>query len=121
MGFNEVGVIDVQVDEAKRLAILQKEINAKFAGSPKDILVWAKLRDELTYRAAELGFRVELSLDSDVNGNWIPICNIIGRTDKRLERILAEEGPDLERKSYDARRTSAEELESQGVDTGILG
>lgn len=121
MSFRDVKVIDVQVDEAKRLAILQREISEKFAGSPKDILVWARMRDELTYRAAELGFNVELSLETDSEGNWLPICNIVGRTDKKLERILAEEGPDLERKAYDAQRVTSSELERQGVDTSLLG
>lgn len=121
MGFSDVKVIDVQVDEARRLAILQREVSEKFAGSPKDVLVWARLRDELTYRAAELGFKVELSLETDAGGNWLPICNIVGRTDEKLERILAEEGPDIERKAYDAQRVTSDQLEKQGVDTSLLG
>lgn len=115
----ERNVIDVQVEEARALAKLEMELNRKFVGMPKDLRVWSRLRDELTTRAAELGF--EIVLDMDVSGeNWIPICNIVGRTDKRLQRILNEEGPDIERKAWDAKHTTSNALKEEGVNTELL-
>lgn len=113
-------IIDVQVDEARRLAELQVLINEKFAYSPKDIGIWARLRDEVTARAAEIGFIVNLIPEDDGMGNWIPVCEIIGRTDSRLDRILQEEGPDRERKAFDSARVSSDELRLQGVDPELL-
>ena len=112
-------VIDVQVDEAKALAALEIEINRKFVGMPKDIRIWEQLRDELTAKAAELGFVIYLDLRV-VGDNWIPVCSIIGRTDTTLQKYLNEEGPDIERKSWDAKRITSHELQEQGVDTELL-
>lgn len=114
-------VIDVQVDEARRLAALQMDVNRRFAGAPKDISIWSMLCDEVRTRAAEIGFVVEMHVEVDANGNWIPMCDIVGRTDKRLEEVLSKEGPDVERKAFDSKRTSSSELEREGVDTSLLG
>lgn len=112
-------VIDVQVDEARALAKLQYEINSRFEGMPKDIGIFANLRDELTARAAELGFVVYVELKT-IGDNWYPICNIIGRTDTHLQEILNAEGPDIERKAWDAKRVSSSELKEEGVNTDLL-
>ena len=114
-------VIDVQVDEARRLAALQMDVNRRFAGAPKDIMIWSRLCDEVRTRAAEIGFVVEMGMSTDANGNWIPTCDIVGRTDKRLEEVLSKEGPDVERKAFDSKRVSSSELEREGVDTSLLG
>lgn len=114
-------LIDVQVHEARALAALQIDVNRKYAGRCKDLKTWSALKDELVTRAAEIGFVLEVGLETTPDGNWVPVCDIVGRTDKRLERILAEEGPDLERKAWDSARSSSSELESEGVDTSLLG
>lgn len=116
-----VPVIDVQVDEARKLAALQMDVNRRFVGAPKDISIWSRLCDEVRARAAEIGFVVKMGMSVDANGNWIPTCDIVGRTDRRLEEILSKEGPDVERKAFDSRRVSSSELEREGVDTSLLG
>lgn len=113
-------LIDIQVDEARALAQLQIEINRKFMGAPKDLKIWGQLVDEIKTRAAEIGFIVEIHPDLNGGGNWIPVCDIVGRVDKRLERFLQEEGPDIERKAWDAKRVTSKELEDEGVDTDLL-
>lgn len=115
----ETNVIDVQVDEARALAALEMELNRKFVGMPKDLKVWAQLRDELTTKAAELGFKIFLDMKI-VGDNWIPVCNIIGRTDARLQAILNAEGPDIERKSWDSKRTTSAKLREEGINTDLL-
>ena len=118
---SETKIIDVQVDEARALAQLESEINKKFVGAPKDLKVWFRLVDELKAKAAEIGFIVEITPHISPKGNWIPVCDIVGRTDRHLDAILQEQGPDVERKMWDAQRVSAEELEAQGIDTNLLG
>lgn len=113
-------IIDVQVEEARLLAQLQRDINAKFLGAPKDLKIWGRLVDEIKTRAAEIGFVVDVYPKSTEQGAWIPVCDIIGRTDKRLEQFLQEQGPDIEHKSWDAKRVSSSELEDEGVDTNLL-
>ena len=81
-------VIDVQVAEARALAQLQTEINQKFVGAPKDLKVWGRLVDEVKTRAAEIGFVVDIHPKVSPKGNWIPVCDIIGRSDTHLEKIL---------------------------------
>ena len=115
----ESNVIDVQVDEARALAALEMELNRKFVGMPKDIKVWSRLRDELTTRAAELGFKIVLDMKV-VGDNWIPVCNIVGRTDSRLQAILNAEGPDIEHKVWDSKRTTSAKLREEGVNTELL-
>lgn len=112
-------VIDVQVDEARKLAALEMELNRKFVGMPKDLKVWSRLRDEITTRAAELGFVISLDM-VESGGNWLPVCNIIGRTDTRLQAILNEEGPDIEHKAWDSKRVTSAELQEEGVNTELL-
>lgn len=114
-------VIDVQVDEARRLAKLQTEINKKFLGAPKDLKIWGQLVDEVKTRAAEIGFIVQIYPQTSPNGNWIPICEIVGRTDKHLASILEEQGPDIERKAWDSKRVKSAELRKEGVDPELLG
>lgn len=118
---SEAQVIDVQVDEARRLAMLQMEINRKFEGKDKDFGLWMQLKDELRVKAAELGFVVDIELKTDDAGNWFPICNIVGRSDPHLAEILNTEGPDIERKAYDAKRTSSAELIEEGIDINLIG
>lgn len=115
----DANVIDVQVDEARKLAALEAELNRKFVGMPKDLKVWARLRDELTTRAAELGFVIHLDMKV-VGENWIPVCNIIGRTDAHLQEILNAEGPDIEHKAWDSKRTTSAKLREEGVNTELL-
>lgn len=115
----ETNVIDVQVDEARKLAALEAELNRKFVGMPKDLKVWAQLRDELTTKAAELGFKIYLDMRV-VGDNWIPVCNIIGRTDEHLQAILNAEGPDIEHKVWDSKRTTSAKLREEGVNTELL-
>ena len=117
----ESKLIDVQVHEARALAALQIDVNRRYAGRCKDLKTWSALKDELVTRAAEIGFVLEVGLETTPDGNWVPVCDIVGRTDKRLERILAEEGPDLERKAWDSARSSSSELEAEGIDTSLLG
>lgn len=113
-------VIDVQVEEAKKLAALQIEINRRYAGADKDLKVWMNLRDELIARCAEIGFVVDVSLKSDMNGNWYPECSIVGRVDTHLQEILNAEGPDIERKAWNAKRESSSDLIAQGVNVDLL-
>lgn len=113
-------VIDVQVEEAKKLAALQIEINRRYAGADKDLKVWMNLRDELIARCAEIGFVVDVSLKSDMNGNWYPECSIVGRVDTHLQEILNAEGPDIERKAWNAKRESSLDLIAQGVNVDLL-
>lgn len=114
-------LIDVQVDEARALAALQIAINRKYQGKDKDLKIWAAMRDEIVARAAEIGFVVNVGMETTPSGDWVPVCDIVGRTDKRLERILSEEGPDIERKTWDAKRVDSASLKAEGVDTSLLG
>lgn len=116
----KVDVIDVQVEEAKKLAALQIEINRRYAGADKDLKVWMNLRDELIARCAEIGFVVDVSLKNDMNGNWYPECSIVGRVDTHLQEILNAEGPDIERKAWNAKRESSSDLIAQGVNVDLL-
>lgn len=113
-------VIDVQVEEAKKLAALQIEINRRYAGADKDLKVWMNLRDELIARCAEIGFVVDVSLKNDMNGNWYPECSIVGRVDTHLQEILNAEGPDIERKAWNAKRESSSDLIAQCVNVDLL-
>lgn len=106
-------VIDVQVDEARKLAKIQHEANMRYMGKPADLRNIIAMRDEIRTKCDEIGFVVEF----DKNGQP---C-IVGRTDKRLERILQEQGPDIEHKTWDSKRTSSDELRKEGVDPTLLG
>ena len=106
-------IIDVQVDEARKLAAIQHSVNARYVGKPADLRYIMAMRDEIRTRCAEAGFVVEFDSDGQP-------C-IVGRTDKRLERTLAEQGPDIERKAWDSRKVSSSELSDEGVDPTLLG
>lgn len=106
-------IIDVQVDEARRLAQIQHEVNMRYVGKPADLRYILAMRDELRTKCAEAGFTVEFDTDGQP-------C-ITGRVDKRLERTLKEEGPDLEHKTWDSKRISSDELRREGVDPTLLG
>lgn len=106
-------VIDVQVDEARKLAKIQHDVNMRYMGKPADLRYIVAMRDEIRTKCEEIGFIVEFDRDGQP-------C-IVGRTDKKLERILQEEGPDLERKIWDSKRTSSDELRKEGVDPNLLG
>lgn len=112
-------VIDVTLDEAGRLAKLQTLVNRKFVGAEKTLDNWAQLKDELTTRAAELGFVVDINL-VERGGNWYPTCDIVGRTDTVLQRILDEYGPDIERKAAEAGSVTDGDLKAAGIDKSIL-
>lgn len=112
-------LLDVTVDEARVLGKIQADVTRRYSGSPKDLRVWSQLSDELKTRCNEAGFEVDIHLQG-VGDNWMPVVDIVGRTDKSLERTVAKEGTDIERRVYEASRASSEELRDEGVDTSLL-
>lgn len=112
-------LLDVTVEEARKLARIQADVSRRYAGSPKDLRVWSRLSDELRTRCNEAGFEVDIRLQG-VGSNWMPVVDIVGRTDKALEATVAREGTDIERRTYEATHASSAELREEGVDTSLL-
>lgn len=113
-------MIDVSVEEAKKLAAIQMLINRKYEGKPKDVGVFIALKNELTARINEVGFECSINVEVNDNGYWIPIVEITGRTDKGHQTIIDNEGIDLEQRAFEAKRTTSAQLKEQGVDTDLL-
>ena len=113
-------LLDVTVEEAKRLAAIQEAIQLRYTGKPKDLVTWGRLADELRTLCNDAGFEVEVHMDSR-GGNWNPVVDIVGRTDKSLEATVAREGTNVERRRYEATRESSAQLEAQGVNVELLG
>ena len=113
-------MIDVSVEEAKKLAAIQMIVNRTFEGKPKDIAVFMALKNELETRINDVGFECSISVQVNEHGYWIPIVEITGRTDKAHQEIINNEGLDLEQRIFEARRTSSAQLKDQGVDTDLL-
>lgn len=112
--------MDVQVDEARAIAALQIRLNRKYQGKPKDIAIWAEMKKDLIDGMAEIGFNVEVYPDPNRTDIWVPICEVVSRTDKTLQKYIDEQGGDTEKKSWYAQRVSADELKQEGVDTNLL-
>lgn len=106
--------IDVQVEEARKLAAIQHYINNKYAYRAKSPQSVSAMVSEMKGLCEDAGFIVEFNPLT-----WQP--TIIGRTDKRLERQLKESGPDLEQKIWDSQHITSEELRRQGVNPELLG
>lgn len=112
-------LLDVTVEEAKRLSAIQMYINRRYAGGEKLLTNWSALCSEMKGLIEEAGFVAEITM-REMNGNWIPQCDIVGRTDKALAQTVASEGTDIERRHWEAVRESSKELEAKGVDTSLL-
>ena len=112
--------MDVQVDEAREIAALQMRLNRKYEGKPKDVSIWAEMRKDLIDGMAEIGFVVDVFPDPMHHDIWFPICEIKGRTDKRLQQYIDEQGGDTEKKAWHAQRWSSSDLKKEGVDLNLL-
>lgn len=113
-------MIDVSVEEAKKLAAIQMIVNRKFEGEPKDIAVFMALKNELTNRINDIGFECSISVQANEHGYWIPVVEITGRVDKGHQAIIDNEGIDIEQRTFEAKRTTSAQLKEQGVDTDLL-
>ena len=112
--------INVQVDEARQIAALQMRLNRKYQGKPKDIAIWSEMRKEIVDGMAEIGFIVNVYPDPSRQDIWFPVCEVIGRTDQKLQQYINEQGGDNEKMSWYAQRVSSQELKEEGVDTDLL-
>lgn len=77
----EFDLMDVTDDELRKLGEVQALVSSRYIGKPKDIKVFAALKDELEERCREIGFEVRVVPEASPQGNWVPVCNIIGRTE----------------------------------------
>lgn len=112
-------LIDLSVDEVKAVTALQNKIQSQYMWRTNNLKTAFDLRDRLRDGMAQLGFEVDITPPTGT-GNYIPVCTIKGRTDKHLQAIMNEQGADIERKAWDLKRESQDELKAQGVNTDIL-
>lgn len=112
-------LMDVTIDEARELSRIAYVVSQRYEHSPKDIKVWGRMVDELKTMCAEAGFRIEVVPLSE-NGNWIPQVDIVGRIDKHLQKIVDDEGTDVERRVFEMRDTDSKKLEKEGVNLNLV-
>ena len=86
MDDNFDGILDVTQDELERLGDICHIVTSRYVGRPKDIRIFAELKDELETRCHDAGFVVEVRPKSvmlpDGTSVWQPDCAIVGRVDK---------------------------------------
>lgn len=73
-------LMDVSQKELEMLGEIQASVTARYLGKPKDIGLFSSLKSELEERCFEAGFNVIVSIEPTPDGNWVPVCSIIGRT-----------------------------------------
>lgn len=112
-------VLDITVDEARAISLLQARINRRYVFADKDLATWSRLCDELREGMAEIGFEVEVRPVMD-GVNIRPECDIIRRLDTHRQQVAEKEGPDFERLSYESKRASSSDLAEEGVDVSLL-
>lgn len=113
-------MIDVSVAEAKRLAAIQLIINKRYEGKPKDVGVMMALKADLIEMIHDAGFECVVNIKVNEAGYWMPIVDIVGRTDKTHQSYVDEQGIDIEQRMFEAKRESSADLKAQGVDTDLL-
>ena len=112
-------MIDLSVEELGRVREVQDLVTRRYANRPDTAENLLMMMGELKGRMADIGLVVETSLQPTPLGMQ-PMCDIVGRTDPRREREIAEEGMDVERQSWEAARTSSRRLRDEGLDPGML-
>lgn len=79
------GLLDVTQEELGKLGDICHMVSSRYAGKPKDIKIFAKLKDEMETRCHDAGFIVEVAPKSvvlpDGTTVWQPDCAIVGRVD----------------------------------------
>lgn len=113
-------IIDVSPEEGRKLAEVQHRVTSRYMGKPKDLKIWGRMCDELKTGINEAGFLCSINTEVTPDGNWIPVVEINGRTDKHLEQIIQNEGIDLEQRKWESERVTSKELKEEGVDTDLL-
>lgn len=115
-------MLDISADELADIKRVQDALNAKYAFRPcarYDLPAWVAMKDDIVHMMGEIGFEVEVHPDF-VGNDMHPKVDIVGRTDKSLQRVIDAEGVDVEKRGWEARRESSADLEAQGLDTGLL-
>ena len=106
-------------DELFAIRDLTRKLQSQYCMKPKDLKIIGDYKRAIIEGMNKIGFKVEVLIDEDLSGNWIPVCDIIGRTDTVLQEALAKE-TDFERKSWDATKRTAADLQKQGVNLKLL-
>ena len=90
-------MLDVTQADLDKLADICHIVTSRYVGKPKDIRIFADLKNELETRCHDAGFIVEVRPKPitlpDGTSVWQPDCAIVGRVDKAdfdPERIAAE-------------------------------
>jgi len=74
---------DVTSEELDKLQAIQADVSKKYIGREKDLRTFVALKDELETRCAEAGFAVKVIPETTSQGNWVPVCSVVGRTERK--------------------------------------
>lgn len=113
-------MIDVSVEEARRISAISLMMNRKYEGRFGDVRTLSEMVRELRDRMADEGFKVKVTLRQNPQGFYIPVVDIVARIDEHEQSIKDAEGIDIEQRSWEARKVTSAQLSKEGVDTDLL-
>lgn len=115
-------MLEINDEELRAIDKVHHELQDKYSRRPwtGDITQMISIKNDITDRFHRLGFRVEVAIkQNQFTGLVTPEVEFIGRTDRALEETLKKE-TDWERREYDLRKTSVDELKKSSQNTHLL-
>lgn len=113
-------MIDLSVDELRKVKSVQDAVTLRYMGQPNTLDNLLMMVGEMKERMADIGFVAAMSFQPTDDGNMVPICEIVGRTDPIRAKEVAEEGYDFERLGWESSHTSSDRLRKEGLDPDLL-
>lgn len=114
-------MIDLSVDELRKLRDIQQRLNLKYLGKVNSLPnLRSCLAEMKTLVRDEVGLECSVCIEAGDNGMWIPAVDITGRLDKHHQGIIDAEGLDIEQRTFESSKVTSDQLKAQGLDTDLL-
>lgn len=114
--------LEINDEELRKINKVHADLQTRYTGRclMGDISAMIGLKANIKEEFHKIGFEVNVTLKNDpVHDCVIPDVEFVGRTDKKLEEYLKTE-TDWERREYDLKKTSVEELKKTSANIQLL-